>query len=328
MNNTLYVATCVFNPNNSDTLERLCAQFCCHMRDTKGVELHLVKLFQSDVVPFNAKNPFAWEKGLGKDHRERHVFSKNILFHKENLLNLAIQGFPDDWQYGAILDADLHFSNPDWATHTVQLLKEIPFIQPFDRYLSVSGQSQADKGQKLEDRTSFGAQYVHGPSESYNWDIEHGQLSKEEHAPYGLAWAFTREAYEAIGGFYDKGILGNGDRVFVDGLTGTIHKNLEATFTQDYADTIKNYQEKVFNYAKGHISYTPGTVTHYWHGSKRSRQYFKRNLILQHHQYEPSKDVRYNEQGVLELTGNKPEFQQAIELYFHDRREDETYVAK
>lgn len=321
MNNRLYVAACYFNPNVSKNLLWLMNQFSDHMEKAKNVCLHMVELSYGQVED----QPYV--DIISPYHVRKYFGTNSILFHKENLLNLAIKTFPDDWQYGAIVDADLHFNNPNWAEDTVKRLQVKPFIQPFDMYKQVSGQTQENRGIELEARTSFACHHIFGGKDTLSWSLENGpDTSINPYVPCGAAWAFRRDAYEAIGGFFDKSILGSGDRVLAEGLVGNITRELSRTYSQEYANAIVQHQEKVYNHVKGNIGYTPGTIVHYWHGSKNSRAYFRRNLILALHQYDPSTDTRYNSQGVLELTGNKSAFEKDIREHFAGRNEDAPYV--
>ncbi|WP_205249362.1 hypothetical protein, partial [Escherichia coli] len=48
------------------------------------------------------------------NHQHIQVRSFHELWHKENMLILAIANLPADWEYVAWVDADIVFSRRDW----------------------------------------------------------------------------------------------------------------------------------------------------------------------------------------------------------------------
>jgi hypothetical protein len=65
---------------------------------------------------------------------------------------------------------------------------------------------------------------------------------------------------------------------------------------------------------------------HFWHGPMDKRGYLTRPKILIDNLYSPALDVRYDENGLLQLTGNKPKFRDQIRQYFKSRNEDQLAV--
>ena len=76
-----------------------------HMQGSPNVVLHVAELAYGDR-PFEV---------TGADSLDIQLRTSHELWHKENILNRAIQRFPAGWQYGAIIDADFHMTRPDWA---------------------------------------------------------------------------------------------------------------------------------------------------------------------------------------------------------------------
>ncbi len=52
------------------------------------------------------------------------------------------------------------------------------------------------------------------------------------------------------------------------------------------------------------------------------RGYITRPQILMNNEYNPASDIRYDENGVLQLADNKPKFRDDIRAYFKARDED------
>ena len=65
-----------------------------------------------------------------------------------------------------------------------------------------------------------------------------------------------------------------------------------------------------------------GTVNHYWHGSKQHRRYQDRWKILVGDGYDPELDIKYDFQGVLQLTGRNIKLRDDLIQYFNVRNED------
>ena len=66
----------------------------------------------------------------------------------------------------------------------------------------------------------------------------------------------------------------------------------------------------------------PGTVNHYWLGSKQHRRYQGRWKILVQDGYDPDLDIKYDFQGVLQLTDWSIKLRDDLIQYFSVRNED------
>jgi hypothetical protein len=146
--------------------------------------------------------------------------------------------------------------------------------------------------------------------------------SRREGAPGG-AWAFRREAFDAVGSLLDICILGAADSHMVLGLVGkTSERHHEVVGCGDaYRDAILNWQmrARVLNYNIGCVD---AHVMHHWHGPKARRGYPDRWKILQRNHYNPHIDVFRDHRGVLQLSPNKPNLRDDIRAYFRQRNED------
>ena len=137
----------------------------------------------------------------------------------------------------------------------------------------------------------------------------------------GYAWAITRKAYEKIGGLYDKGILGSGDNIMMLSLLGNGLKSLHDDSTDGYKQTIINFEKKISTLRFG---YVPGTMYHYFHGSKVNRKYTERWQILVNYNYDPLTYITYDQKGIIIPTNVfSQELADEIMNYFNERNEDE-----
>ena len=137
----------------------------------------------------------------------------------------------------------------------------------------------------------------------------------------GYAWAITKKAYDKIGGIYDKGILGSGDSIMALAFINKAESMNNINYSDDYNNSMLEYQLKA---SKLRLGYVPGVIRHYYHGSKKNRQYTERWKLLMKHNYSPIEHLTYDKQGILIPTETFPfDFKEDIMNYFRERKEDD-----
>jgi hypothetical protein len=300
------------------------------MAQSPNVVLHVIELAYGDR-PFDVTDPALYPNDI--QLRTRHE-----LFHKENLLNLAVQKFPAGWRYGAIIDADFAFTRHDWALETIHQLQMYEWVQLFSSYLNVSGETDLGQGHRPTGKPTDGFVYRYiqndyalpdGYDGGWN-EPESGSLPLGGVGAPGGAWAFRRHAFDRVGGLLDRCILGSGDWYMAFGLAGkTIDPVLEERFGKmstryhpEYLRYIRAWQERARTEIRGNIGYVDGFALHHFHGSIRNRGYGTRDAILVDNDFSPLADVYPDHQGVLQLTRDKPRLRDAIRGYFLSRGED------
>jgi hypothetical protein len=92
-------------------------------------------------------------------------------------------------------------------------------------------------------------------------------------------------------------------------------------YHEDYVASMVDFQTK----AKGlRLGYVPGVIRHYYHGSKKNRQYTERWMVLIDHQFSPARHLTSDPSGILIPTEEmSQEFIGDIYRYFQERKEDE-----
>ncbi len=226
------------------------------------------------------------------------------------MINLGVQKLlPQNWKAFAWIDADIEFENSSWALDTLKILngtKDI--VQIFSHCLDM------DNNEKTM-RTFNSAGY------QYTKQLPFCNQGENFWHP-GYAWAITRKAYEKIGGIYDKAILWSGDNIMMFSLLGNGLKAVNKESSEDYKQTIIQYEKKMKTLRFG---YTPGIIRHYFHGSKQNRRYTERWQILIKHNYNPVIDIVYNDEGII--IPNPIYFPEELKIdilnYFLERNEDE-----
>lgn len=314
---TLHVAVVYSNPLRWRTRRQLFNDFRRHIDGLPNIKLYVGELAYGER-PFEVTRE---DHPLDFQWRTRHE-----LWHKENLLNLVIQRFDEDWKYGAYMDGDFTFNRHDLGLETIHQLQHYDWVQMFSTYtdigynhepvrhmpsfaqLFVSGQLTDDLRQKVYKGTPYSTGGTIGVGAT------------------GGAWAFRREALEKCGGLLDTCILGSGDWHMAFGLASTpdLHpQTAELTSCgKAYGDSIKVWQKRAEKATKQNIGVVNCYAVHHYHGEKSKRGYEWRWKILRDNDFNPATDIYRDAQGVYQLTPEKPRLRDDIRRYFRSRDED------
>jgi hypothetical protein len=227
------------------------------------------------------------------------------------MINIGIKRLlPNNWKAVAWIDADIEFENNNWALNALKILnghKDI--IQLFSHCIDMG-----KDGNTMHIFSSLGFQYsknnIYIPFVKGN-DFWHP----------GYAWACTRKAYETMGGLYELSILGSGDTNIALSILNNGDKSYNENITQNYKKSIMKFQKRS---NKLRIGYIPGVIKHFYHGSKKNRQYLERWQILVDNKYHPGEHITKNKDGILIPTESFPnKLKSDILNYFKERNEDE-----
>jgi hypothetical protein len=231
---------------------------------------------------------------------------------KENLINVATRNLPETWKYMAWIDADLTFLNDQWVQHTIARLQttyDVVYLWETCVNLGPNGEVPIDA---KPDR-SFG--YM-----SITSKYPYHQRAKYGFWHPGYAVACNRAAYEQMGGLFDSGILGSGDRHMALALIGKVEWSAPGTIHPGYLVRLKELQSRCSGLRLG---YVPGTIVHHWHGDKANRRYVERWDILTKGAYDPLMDLCRTDKGLIRLTDAAAQrLGPHILEYFHGRKED------
>jgi len=239
------------NPLNYAIRDKLALQFKERMLLYTNVNLIIVELV------YDNKHYKITDKD-NINHVQLRTKLENIMWHKECLMCIGVkrlqQNMPD-WKNVCFIDADIHFDNVHWIEDTLKLLTAYDIIQMFSVCLDLD-----KNGETMTCYHSFGYQYHH-----------HKKIYSSGHTSYshsGYAWCLSRFVYDKIKYFYDKSINGSGDYFFVLFL---INKNpllQHKGYTKEYIKDVDNYRKNLINFR---ITYTPGVIRHFYHGTKANR---------------------------------------------------------
>lgn len=321
---TLHLVSVYANPMRYANRRMLANDFVDHMRRAPNVKLHMVEVAYGD-------RPF--EFATGPD--DVALRTKDIVWHKENALNVGISRLPADWKYAAYMDCDFHVTRHDWALSAVHALQHWSWVQLFSGYTFMGPDHRP-----LRNWPGFAFAYRNYYKGDIDRHVAEGVLGKTpasngastDDSPMkgagvfgapGGGWAFTRQAFDAVGGLLDVCILGAGDHYMALGLAGHSTRSTELQrHPSAYQDAILRWQERAKDKIQGSVSYIEAHATHGWHGDIEKRAYRTRWQILRDHDFDPNVDIVKDWQGLWQWRGNKPLLRDEVTQYFSSRSED------
>jgi hypothetical protein len=101
-------------------------------------------------------------------------------------------------------------------------------------------------------------------------------------------------------------------------MTASVPPNLNA----HYLEMCVEWQNSALQYVKHNVGYVPGTLIHFWHGKKKTRNYWGRWDVLVENKFDPDCDLKRDTQGIFQLTDRNYELRDGIRAYFRARSED------
>lgn len=244
------------------------------------------------------------------------VRSRDVMWQKERLLNLAIERLPATCTKVAWVDCDVLFDNPDWAATTSRLLDEHPVVQPYEvpTRLLRDGRTPASN---LPWKRSFAADYAADRLATHT----HLHPRRDD---TGLAWAARREIL-ATHGIYDASIAGGADHLVAHAMCDDWESHcIDRICGVDtsYRRHAQAWGRRFYPSIRGDIQYVEGGVRHLWHGDYFSRDYVGRHRALQRFEFDPRTDLRLGPSGCWEWASPKEELHRWVAEYFARRNED------
>jgi len=266
----LCAITCFYNPSNYRT--RLANYEKFRAKFAPGLRLLTIEcaVGDSDFV-------------LGIEDCLR-VRTKDVLWQKERLLNIAARHVPSQCRKIVWLDCDLTFENEEWPQLTSRLLNTVAVAQPFSQVVWLPNGADCDIGHNQQ-WTSFAAVYEAKPNL-----MVLGRY--HEHGHTGFAWAARRELFDHVG-LYDACVIGNGDHVMAHAFCGDWESPcLFRIFGKDSAALVhfQNWCQRIYPLTRAQVKAAPGRVLHLWHGEIKDRNYVLRNLELIRLNFDPDQD--------------------------------------
>jgi hypothetical protein len=300
----LYVIIPYFNYCHYQRRKELFMEFYDRLKDDPRIRIVICEATESGdefELPRDLPNLFA----------HIHVKTRNQIWIKESLINIAVGRLPTHWKYMAWLDCDIEFLNNTWVEDAIAEMEKYEVIQLFSVINYLGPQNESIKTDK-----SFGYMYRKSGRE-YSQKYKYGFWHP------GFAWACTKHAYQIMNGLIDYAILGSGDHHMALGLISRVECSHPKDIHPNYKKLLREFEKQVRPLRLGYID---GTILHYWHGDLKLRRYKERWQILVENKYDPLQDVYCDPMGLWQLTDSGKRLEQDIRDYFAERNEDDKTI--
>jgi len=267
-NSKAVIISCYFNPQKSPY--RLKA-FNVWYESIKHLNHRIVECVIGEAEPQLPENDYI-----------QRIYTPNLLWHKESLLNNIVESLPEEYRYVFWVDADVLFTNNNWLIDSVEVLQTANIVQPFEYCvhmekdeLTPSINVEAHKAQ-VQDGT-----YLKNRRVWRSFCANYGKLSKKDsetyhlHGHVGFAWGARREILDRVP-LYDKALIGGADHIIAHAAVGEVkHKCIMNAFA-DNIEEIVDWSREFYLAVQGKVGYAPGDLYHIWHGDIDKREYLKR----------------------------------------------------
>jgi len=317
VNSPLYVVTCISNPKRYRSRYDLYRRFEKYVKDSGAILITIEQAFgEREFEITDSSNP-----------HHVQIVSASEIWHKENMINIAISRLPNDWKYVAWIDADVEFVRQDWVYETIHLLQHYDIIQMFSQAADLDPRFQILNGVRegiiaawIKEDHGPVVKITHGKDGSYSgWG--HGAGNRHP----GYAWAARRDALNKLGGLIDWGVVGSADWHMASALVGQLDASISQAIKNAcpmYFKFCKDWQDRAINHIRYNVGYMDGLIVHYWHGKKADRRYGDRWRILVENQFDPTFDLKKDWHGQWQLTDRNHRLRDDLRAYLSGRNED------
>lgn len=249
------------------------------------------------------------------------------LWHKENMGNLGAQHaarLDPKIKQIAWIDADLRPMAParQWFEETWHELQHYQFVQMFETIMNLDSENNPLNTPQL----SFMGSYMRGAKTApANQPGKYVGTGAFWLGSPGGAWAANMDAFNQVGQLIDFCILGSADWHMAQGMLGLLEPGKGEAWAPGYSKKLFDWQTRALRWIKKDIGVVKGGVTHDHHGPMPFRYYVSRKDILVKWAYDPTTDLKYDHQGLLQLETwdeRQINLRDAIRSYFRARMED------
>jgi len=255
----------------------------------------------------------------------------NIMWQKERLLNIGLKKLPENCDKIVWADCDLVFKNDDWIKQTASLLEKYVVVQPFSYVVRLKTGLKCIDSSHLKHlhRGNFEMQKMPG----MGFSLANGGKEKiyegfQNHGDCGFVWAIRKEAI-IKDEFYDKNILGSGDKfmaysfyLYENEFLNKLKFNCSTLdISRTVVDDYYSWAKKIFLNTRGSVFYTKGILFHLWHGEMKNRRYEWRYSMLNKYNFDLKKDIKIDDRGLWIWSSDKKMMHNEMKDYFMSRNE-------
>lgn len=249
---------------------------------------------------------------------------RDVMWQKERLYNLARRHLPRHCEQVLWIDCDVVLAGEAWPDRVKDALRTHAVLQPFHRLglLGPKVRPPPERDDQIIDwRTSvvaFLAEGADGDRLYSRW----GTSFRMKHF-HGAAWAVRRSVCDAFA-FYDRMIVGGGDKAFSAALTGHF-QTLAGSFAFDEAhrNDFVRWADALHRALGGSFTHLEETAYHLWHGALADRGYDERQRQLYDAGFDAMSDLAVDpETSAWRWATDKPRLHEFVRSHFARRKED------
>ena len=213
-----------------------------------------------------------------------HFDALDILWHKERLINLAVERLPDEYDSVAWIDADILWP---WHYDTLQadildMLERWPIIQLWETALFLDA---ADLPMEWPSKkTTTQSMAAHN-----RWNVVKDADPRYSHPGFG--WAARREVLQQIGGLFDSDPCGGEDTLHCTAWFGHFDTGYFIRHNSKMKEHTLKWVRKAYEVVAGKVGFLPQQIRHLYHGNLANRQYWDRVVWIQSHGFDPERHL-------------------------------------
>lgn len=308
-NGALWAITTYFNP----------AGYQRRLRNYRIFRRHLSVPLLTVELAFDGD----FELRQGDADRLLQLRGRDVMWHKERLLNIALNHLPAACDKLIWIDCDLVYTRQGWTADLDRLLDEFPIVQGFRRVLHLSRHASVERcswGDEQLWGTSIASRNLAGHSTSD--DFAGVDTSRASPRGVGLVWAARRDVISRHG-FYDACIAGGGDQAFVGAAYGRFEAAIRGQcMTGPGAIHYLAWARPLYETIRGRVGCVDADILHLWHGDRADRRRSERHERLAEFGFDPFEDIAVDATSCWMWSSEKPGMHAWLRWYFHSRKED------
>jgi len=256
-----------------------------------------------------------FELGHGDAEMLVQLRGRDVLWQKERLLNVALQGLPETCRRVVWIDCDVVFESDDWAERTNALLDRFMLVQPFSHLHWMPPDWEPGHGPRPDAELLWSVPFLIASGTPAGTCLGASQI---ERAP-GYAWAADRQ-FMAKHRLYDACIIGGGDIAVARAAYGCF----EAAVSRQrlHRDHYLSWADPFHNTVRKKVAFVEGNLFHLWHGKSQHRRYYQRHEELSRFQFDPFEDIAIDHNGAWRWNSDKVDMHDYVRGYFESRTED------
>jgi len=293
----LAVVTSYYNPARCEHRSRNYREFSKHVAACGG------ELWTAEVA--FGEQPFQLPPG----RRMLQLRSDDVLWQKEQALNVLIRRLPPEYDKVAWVDADVIFDDPDWLRGTATALERSPVVQCFSDvdWLDETGQPEASMKSAAADPSSW---------------------------IWGSAWAAHRDLLERFGLFATDVSTCN-DALCYLAFSGQLDHPFLDSYPHSVRESLNQWHDQLWPEVQGELGVVDGRICHLYHGKLDDRRHAERIKSLTEQHFDPSLDLVVLKNGLLGWSGRNPGLEDRVREFLTrrpsavaTRRGPETYAVR